>query len=60
MTDKETIKALKRVDKLRAELRQAEAELHKHITEFSKRRGYGVTLREYNVRSLLNLIKEAA
>ena len=53
MEDFDTIEALLRVDRLRDELRAAEAHLKTEIAAFSKRRSYGWALREYNVRSLL-------
>ena len=55
MDDKSALRALQRVDKLRRELREAEANLKVELAAFSKRRNYGMTLREYQMRTQLGL-----
>jgi len=60
MNDQTTIEALRRVDQLRKELREAEAHLKQEIRAFGERRGYGWNLREYQVRSQLEMMKEKA
>lgn len=52
-TDKTAAKALAKVDRLRRELRMAEAELKQEIAAFSRRHNYGCNLRECHVRSQL-------
>ena len=59
MNDQTTIEALRRVDQLRKELREAEAHLKQEIRAFGERRNYGWNLREYQVRSQLEaMMKE--
>lgn len=58
-SDRITIEALERVDRLREELREAEAHLKLEVAAFSERRGYGVHLREYQVRSQIEREKAA-
>lgn len=61
MNDQTTIEALRRVDQLRKELREAEAHLKLEIRAFGERRNYGWNLREYQVRSQLEaMMKEKA
>lgn len=52
MTDEETIALLRRVDALRAELRQLEPQLTKACLEYGKRRGCSL-FREWHVRNEL-------
>lgn len=60
-TDKTAIRALQRVDRLRAELREAEEKLKLEVRAFSQRRGYGIALRECQMRSQLTpIIQEKA
>jgi hypothetical protein len=56
MNDQTAIEAFARVDRLRRELREAEARLKLEVAAFSKRRNYGCNLREYQVRSQLELM----
>lgn len=60
MNDQTAIQAFERVDQLRKELREAEAQLKLEVAAFSKRRNYGCNLREYQVRSQLEMMKEKA
>lgn len=61
MNDQTTIEALRRVDQLRKELREAEAHLKLEIAAFSRRNNYGCNLRECHVRSQLEpMMKEKA
>lgn len=60
MNDQTAIEAFERVDQLRKELREAEAHLKLEIRAFGERRGYGWNLREYQVRSQLEMMKERA
>ena len=53
MDDQTTIEALRRVDALRKQLREAEAHLKLEMAAFSRRRNYGYHLRECHVRSQL-------
>lgn len=53
MDDQTAIEAFARVDRLRRELREAEAHLKQEVAAFSTRYGYGCNLREYQVRSQL-------
>lgn len=53
MDDQTAIEALKRVDRLRKELREAETHLKAEIAAFSRRNNYGCNLRECHVRSQL-------
>lgn len=55
MDDKSALRALQRVDELRKELREAEANLKVEVAAFSKRRGYSWPLREYQMRTQLGL-----
>lgn len=48
-----TIEAIRRVDALRKQLREAEAHLKAEIAAFSRRNNYGYNLRECHVRSQL-------
>ena len=52
--DKETIRLLKKVDKLRKELRALEPELAKAGHAYGKRRGYGY-FNEWNLRNTISL-----
>jgi hypothetical protein len=58
MDDQTAIEAFARVDELRKQLREAEAHLKLEVAAFSKRRNYGCNLREYQVRSQLELMNK--
>lgn len=54
--DKETIRLLKKVDKLRRELRELEPQLNKAALEYGKRRGMSL-FREFHLRNTIEIEK---
>lgn len=64
MTDKQAdrraIQLLRKVDRLRAELRAAERELGPAVVAYGRRRGYMLGYREYHMRSDLAREEEQA
>lgn len=59
MTDDETIALLRKVDALRAELRQLEPQLTKACLEYGKRRGCAL-FRDFHVRNDANRSAQVA
>lgn len=59
MTDEETIALLRRVDAMRAELRDLEHQLTKACVEYGKRRGYSL-FRDFHVRNDIARMQVAA
>lgn len=55
--DRDAVRLLRKVDKLRAELRVLEPELSKAITAYGRRHGYMLGYREFHFRNDIDNIK---
>ena len=58
--DRETVRLLCKVEKLRAELKQLEPKLSAMVTQYGKRRGYMLGYREWHLRNDLNRMENVA